>query len=275
MGTGVHHLVAQAQDMNGNVNSAKLDVEVGCTADSECSSGNRCCVVQKTCNPIVSPGSDCDCEHPCPLDQGCFPGTCDAAPLKCRPGCNPGDQTHVADACAPETDSTGMHTTYCTNLPAGSATVQNKGGACAPSDDCDVVKQNCPPFPLDRTRPVSASNPAVPHTCVPASPASPKANACLPAGNTKPLGTGCDLACGNDTTNCSRGLICVTPVDSTGTATGPAACQNQCSTPWMGDPSNPFATPSQAPDCSPNQYCGGLQGNGGAAFATGVCQPIH
>jgi len=266
MGTGLHHLLAQAMDEQGNVSSAKLDVNVACSKDADCPSGQRCCENQGTCNPIVGPGEDCDCEHPCPLDQGCFPGTCGQSPRKCRPGCFPGDDNHVAESCLAEDG----HTAYCTNLPESDATTQNRGGACAPSDDCDVVKQDCPDLPLDRTKPVSATNPAVPHTCMPASPASPRANQCIPAGSigeNERLGQ-CSISCGNDTTNCIKGRVCVSPVDAQGTVhTNQASCVRQCAHPYTGS-----GFPSQAPDCASGEYCGGITGAGRQAFATGVCQ---
>jgi hypothetical protein len=126
-GGGLWHLTAEAKDSEGNVDSTERDVLVACTSDTNCPSGERCCTTTGICYPMVGENDDCDCEHPCQLNQGCFPGTCGATPQKCRPGCFPGSfaTNQPADVCAPQNGDPA----YCSPLPADQVTAQNKGGA--------------------------------------------------------------------------------------------------------------------------------------------------
>ncbi len=259
VGTGQHKLKAQARDVNGAVASAEVTVNVACTGDEDCVTGQRCCVTSGKCNPIVGPGADCDCDHPCPTDQGCFPGTCNLQPRKCRPGCFPGGERRgqYATACAPERQGNLTVPAYCNNLPPEEATSENQGGACAPTDDCSIQAQNCPDMPLDRNRPPAADNPVVKYSCVPV---SPKANTCLPAGNLPLHSTGCEYnTCGNAAVGCQKGLICVGLVDQDGNRIGASTCERQCSR-------------DGTLNCSTSETCGTLLSPGLEEFPTGTCQ---
>lgn len=271
-GTGLHHLIANASDEAGNVDSDTRDVLVACSQDSDCSNdpGTRCCTSDGLCHQMVGENQICDCAHPCPLSQGCFPGTCGETPQRCRPGCYPGgpaDATHpygiAAERCPRQADPANPGSTkpaYCSPLPAGQATTENKGGACAVGDDCDVGAQNCPDLPLDRTQPPGPSNPAVAQTCQPAAPGT---NACYPSGGIAAWGINCDQSCGLTATNCAQGYECVSLVDQNGRQIGPSECRKQCTHPGV-DPS---------PDCpSDRSGCDKVFAAGMVYFSTGVCQ---
>lgn len=266
VGTGRHVLKAQARDTNGMTARAELAVDVSCAADTECAAGSRCCPASGKCNPIVARGADCDCDHPCPTAEGCFPGTCGALPRKCRPGCFPGGQQRgqYADRCSPETQGSATTAAYCSQLPAGEATTQNKGGACAPADGCSITAQNCPDAPLDKNKPAGAGNPVTKYSC---EPVSPTTNTCLPAGGLPLGGTGCSYdTCGDNSKGCQRGYICVTSIDLSGNPLGPSTCSKQCSDP---DPMGGLLGGS--PDCPSGQYCGQLLGPGLEQFPNGSC----
>lgn len=273
LGTGDHVLKAQARDVNGAVARAELKVKVSCGSDNECATGTRCCTDTGRCNPIVGAGADCDCEHPCPYDQGCFPGTCGTLPRKCRPGCFPGgsQRGQYADRCGSESQGATSVPAYCSALPPSEATAQNKGGACAPMDAvgptnamCSITRQDCPDAPLDKNSPVSPTNPLIKYSCVPA---SPKGNICLPAGSIPESGTGCEYdTCGDTAKACQKGLLCVTLIDQSGSPLGPATCRKQCANP---DPLGGVFGGS--PECPSGQYCGGLLGPGLEEFPTGSC----
>jgi hypothetical protein len=228
-----------------------------CAADNDCSAapGTRCCTEDNLCHPMVAENADCDCAHPCPLDQGCFPGTCGATPQKCRPGCFPGSAAtnSPADMCASQNGDPA----YCSPLPTSQATVENKGGACAVGENCGVTSQNCPPYPLDRTMPVSTSNPAVAQTCTPV---APTVNACYPAGDIPLWGINCDQSCTMTGSDCAPGSICVTPTDSEGNKIGPSECRQQC-----GDPGGTNGCPQDRPNCE-GTYAAGM-----VYYSTGVC----
>jgi hypothetical protein len=264
-GTGDHVLKASARDTNGQSDTATLDVRVACTKDTECAAGSRCCAEDGACHAVVERGAECDCAHPCPADQGCFPGICGQTPRRCRPGCDPGSDTRYAARCAPQDGQTA----YCLRLPAAEATAQNRGGACALGDGCGVVAQDCPPLPLDRTQAAGPDNPAAPHTCVPV---SPVATACLPAGNIPLNGTDCAYdTCGDPTKACAKGLLCVTPVNASGAPSGPSRCVKQCAQPFFSNGTN---FPTQARDCPTGEFCGGLLGVGGERMGTGSCTEL-
>ncbi len=259
-GNGPHTLTATVTDKLGRQATATRDVELRCKADADCASGQRCCIDTGACHPTVAAGADCDCAHPCPSDQGCFPGTCNQTPRKCRPGCFPGTFTQRADVCAPQ----GGTPTYCSLLPLDQQTPANKGGACAPADACDIDAQNCPDLPLDRTMPAGPGNPAVPHTCVPVTPGT---NACMPAGPIAAGGTNCGLQCfaQGASVNCARGSLCVQDIDTSGNPFGPSKCYLQCTTPSTSTTSHG--------GCPGAQFCtGGLQGAGGLLFTSGICR---
>ena len=234
-GVGSHVLTATLTCNDGETAKATETVVVAqpaCTTDANCATGDRCCTTSGLCYPIVAPGADCDCEHPCPTDQGCFPGVCGAAPQKCRPGCFPGswgpapNYGEPAATCA--NDPITNQPAYCAQLPASQSTAANQGGACAVGDACDPITQTgCAGIPLNRALPVSATNPVVPYNCVPV---APSVNGCIPAG---PLGSGatnCNgdtepgitgTACGATAGNCAAGLDCTQVVDSNGDALTP------------------------------------------------------
>ena len=265
LGFGNHTLNAKATDVNGRIGTATMKVLVKCESDGDCASGDRCCATDGTCNRTVGLGADCDCDHPCDATDGCFPGTCGQTPQQCRPGCNPGNQNTPAQTCsAPQNGEPA----WCSPLPTGQTSTE--GGACAPGDACSVTAQNCPDFPLDRSLPASSTNPMVPYTCIPAAPGMPAVNQCIPAGTTPAGETNCNIACGNDTTNCVKGYVCVQPLGASEMPCGPSSCEGQCAHPW--DPnSDPFGTPPQAPDCASGEYCSELLGNGFVPYATGSC----
>lgn len=257
--TGEHRLRVVARDERGNEDAAELRVALRCQADADCGAGSRCCLETGTCHAMVGQGEECDCQRPCPLDQGCFPGTCGQTPRRCRPGCFPGswEPSVKADRC---TNEDGRQA-YCSRLPAPERTEENKGGACAPADTCSVIAQDCPNLPLDRTLPAGPDNPAVPHNCVPTSPVS---TACVPAG---PLGAGqspCGSGCGFDATQdgCRKGLLCVTLVDRNDRPLGPPTCRRQC------------PQPEASTGCGLFELCGTVFGPGRDTYPTGVCQAI-
>jgi hypothetical protein len=245
----MHTLTAVATATDGETAKATLLIDVatpGCMSDADCTNGNRCCVNDGTCNPPVAAGADCDCDHPCPSSQGCFPGICGSTPAKCYPGCYPGsdgDATHpngqLPDSCP---DQAGQPA-FCNPLPASQVTAANKGGACVVGDNCNVTTQNCPMLPLDRSQPQGANNPLVKYNCLPV---APNLNGCFPAGTKTSGQANCDQVCGTVAAgtaavqdNCAPGYECVQPVDSTGTPRGPAACAQQCASPsTTGNPSN-------------------------------------
>lgn len=254
LGTGEHLLVAQAMDDKGNVDRAELLIRVSCRNDADCGGNTRCCPDTGTCHDMVGSGQLCDCQNPCPFNEGCFPGTCGESPRRCRPGCYPGDQNTRADKCSPQ-DGRAAH---CERLPASEATAENKGGACAPSDSCNVVSQNCPDLPLDRTRAAGPDNPLVPHNCVPASPTT---NKCIPVGAKVINEQNCGHSvCGDAGTQigCGKGAICASPIiDGT---RHPARCVSQC---------------VRNSDCPFNHYCAELSGAGSEPFGTGACLPAN
>lgn len=252
---GEHRLVARARDTQGETADAYVDVVVMCQDDDACGEGTRCCVDKGTCHDIVGAGDLCDCERPCPESQGCFPGTCGQTPRRCRPGCFPGNSNVRADRCS---DQDGR-AAYCNDLPANERTDENRGGACAPADNCDVVQQNCPDLPLDRTRAVGPDNPAVPHNCVPV---APTVNACIPAGSKRLDEDGCSDECGPEGAlmGCGKGMLCVSTVDQNYNVIRGPHCARQC------------ATPNSFSGCGLGGMCGGLMGRGRETYRTGVCQ---
>ena len=273
LGVGLHTLYAVVHDAAGNATQAQRVVQVSCTADSDCTGGERCCTTDGACHPVVASGADCDCQHPCPSNEGCFPGTCGGPPQKCRPGCDPGSDnpSRVPQDCA---NQNGV-IAYCANLPPGQVTPQNHGGACAPGDGCNVAKQDCPNALLNLSLPAGPGNPVVPYTC---EPVSKTATACFPAGtnpaqDNNPNNHCLDAAdtCGNDTAGCVKGLLCTGLIGNPGAG---LACNAQCTDPI--DPNNyPFGPP-QSKTCgtNPPQYCDQLQGTGGQIVLTGICQNI-
>jgi len=265
LGIGPHRLTARAADTDGSEDTDVLDIRVVCSADSQCPAGLRCCAADGQCYTTVARGADCDCQHPCPTDQGCFPGTCGQTPRKCRPGCFPGSEQQRMDRCTPQ-DS---RPAYCSDLPQEESTSENRGGACAPADSCDITRQNCPDLPVDRSAPVGADNPAVKQKCVPSSPTT---NVCMPAGPKGDGSTECHEGCASDATRsaCKAGFLCVTTIDATThQPLGPAKCRQLCPEPGDG------FFPSRS-TCPSGQYCTGLLGPGYEEYATGACQdPLH
>lgn len=261
LGAGEFELLAMAEDRTGASADARLRIRVGqppCTSDAQCAAGTRCCVNTGTCNPIVGSGELCDCERPCPEDEGCFPGTCGQSPRRCRPGCFPGSDTVRADRCAPQDGRPA----YCSKLPESEQTVENEGGACAPADQCDIYAQNCPNLPIDRSRPAGPDNPAVPHSCVPV---SPVANACYPAGPIALNQTGCDDLCGADgvSANCARGGLCVQSINpTTGQPIGAKYCSKMCTSPHQSNASA---------ECG-GKRCLPLVGSGREPYPMGACE---
>jgi hypothetical protein len=225
-----------------------------CATDSDCTSqpGTRCCPTDGVCYDTVAENADCDCQHPCPLDEGCFPGTCGALPQACRPGCNPGNATTAPDTCAPQSGSPA----YCEGLSPDPVTAQNHGGACAPADSCDVLQQDCPEYPVDRTQPAGANNPLVLQTC---QPVAPGANVCVPAGPIPLGGINCDQSCSSTGSDCALGTLCVTPIGANGQQIGPSECRQQC------DATNPVC-PADRPNCLV------VIGNGMIPYSSGVCE---
>jgi hypothetical protein len=274
-GVGYYTLTGTATAKTGETQSATVIITVNspnCTKDTMCLQGSRCCLDDGQCHPIVGENQDCDCAHPCPTDEGCFPGTCGKAPQQCRPGCFPGTQAKKPDTCAP---INGIQA-YCEPLPPSQVTTQNKGGACAPGDGCDVVAQNCPDALLYPGQAAGANNPVVPYSCEPvAMNGNIEATVCFPAGTWPPQGNntgnkclGETDTCGSDTAGCVKGYECV--YEQGNEAAGPA-CSQQCAHPVSLGFSCP---PSTAGGCPSGQFCDGLLGNGNVAFTTGVCATL-
>jgi len=267
-GPGDYDLIAGARDTDGNADTVILPITILCSEDTHCTGGKRCCPEDGTCYDPVARGAECSCQKPCPGDQACLPGICGSLPKRCRPGCYPGGEQRgqYAERCSPQQGPNGeQYTAYCTRLPSTDATPLNEGGACAVADGCNVVTQNCPDLPLDRTRPAGDDNPPVAHTCVPV---SPVANTCMPAGSIRLGGTNCDYnTCGDSSAGCIKGLLCVTTIDQNGDPIGPSRCEKQCNDPWDG--SGFF--PPQSRSCATGEYCGQLLGAGQEPIATGVC----
>ena len=272
-GVGNHTLTGLATDQAGEMETANLVLTVNspnCTSDASCAAGSRCCLDDGMCHPIVAENADCDCQHPCPLDEGCFPGTCGKLPQQCRPGCFPGNENQVPGNCA---TINGVQA-YCSPLPPSQVTTQNQGGACAPGDGCDVVTQNCPNGPLDPASDAGPpANPIVPYTC---EPASVNATVCFPAGTHPPQtnnpSNSCEGesdTCGSDTAGCTKGYLC-TGIE--GDPSAGLACSQQCS-----DPQNVgvFGSPTQSPDCPQGQFCTQLFGDGQQLLPTGICVSIN
>lgn len=263
LGTGEHLIVAKVTDVEGNEAVDKRVILISCGDDGDCSRGHRCCAETGTCNPVVGEGEDCDCERPCPGNQGCFPGTCGQTPRKCRPGCFPGTYgpTGVrADKCLPQDGRPA----YCNHLPASESTEENQGGACAPADSCDIRLQNCPDMPLDRTRPAGPDNPLIAQNCVVGGPTT---NRCIPAGNLRVGATNCQgSVCTEDysTVSCVKGALCVTTVDQNSNPIGPPTCRQMCTNP---------STLGGTGQCSGGTRCySGLMGAGREPYLTGTCQ---
>ncbi|MFM2153157.1 MAG: hypothetical protein RL199_1592 [Pseudomonadota bacterium] len=232
---GSHKLKAQAKDINGQIASAELVVNVSCDGDADCADGQRCCATSGKCNPIVGPGADCDCDNPCPSDQGCFPGTCGRGKSKCRPGCYPGEwgggkvgPTYYAERCSDVVPEQGQASrpAYCANLPPAQANEQNSGGACKPANQCDLAAQDCSDGLLNPDEDASPSNPVVPYTC---SPEAPGVNVCIPAGSLKEGSENCSFdTCSSVVAGCAKGLMCVVSVDENGDPVDVPKCRRQC-----------------------------------------------
>ncbi len=271
LGVGLHQLIAVVTDNDGETGTAELAVQVGCRTDGDCSGNQRCCTNDGTCNPTVGVGANCDCDHPCQASDGCFPGVCGATPQQCRPGCTPGSSSPppygtAPQHCAPQ----GGLPAYCNPLPRSQVTPQNHGGACAVGDNCDVVRQNCPNMPLDRSQPAGPNNPDVPYNCVPL---SPTVNGCVPAGNLGDGAINCygdvtpgaaDTVCGHSTRNCAKGFECVTLVDQFGDPESPPTCSQLCEPATSDD--------CDYTGCPYGSYCDQVYGQGMVYFTSGACQ---
>ena len=252
-GPAVFH--AKCCNVNGVCNTADLNLQVACAADADCPIGQRCCAHDGTCNPTVASQAQCDCTHPCQTAEGCLPGTCNTQPTQCRVGCFPGTQNQPADHCGPNE--------YCIDLPDAEKTAQNKGGACATGDNCDVLAQNCPDRPVRRDQPASSNNPVVPYNCMPANDVT---SICVPAGAKAEGEINCRDGCDGYSSGiaCQRGLICVTAVDNNDVPIGPPTCRHQCSVSAAGSA------------CPSGQSCGQILGIGFIPLNSGACQdPNH
>ena len=229
---GTQKLTATCTDQAGNVATDVIEVNVGCRVDADCPADERCCSVDGQCHATVAADAECDCTHPCPNNQGCLPGICDAVPQRCRPGCFPGSDSPPPYGTAPSSCAAqeGL-LSFCESLPASEVTPQNMGGACMVGDNCNPITQNCPNLPLDRSQPAtsppcatlspSCPNPTVPANCVPF---APGVNGCIPAGTIAVCGTGCNQTCGEVGGNCVKGAACTQAVDSNGNPLGPPTC---------------------------------------------------
>jgi hypothetical protein len=276
VGIGPHKLKAQAKDINGQIASVELVVNVSCGEDADCTDGQRCCVTSGKCNPIVGPGADCDCDHPCPADQGCFPGTCGRGKSKCRPGCYPGANgegkvrpQYYAERCAnlvPEPGQPSVQA-YCENLPSDQATEQNRGGACKPANQCDLQGQNCANGRVNPDLPESAQNPVVPYSCMPN---VPGVNICVPAGTLSEGALNCNPdSCNSVESACARGLMCVRHVDAEGRLLDDPQCRRQCFV--KEDPVTALLGGGSSV-CGTGKYCNtGLVGAGYEPIGSGIC----
>lgn len=272
VGYGMHKLRVVCTDTAGNSNSDTLLVNVGCGSDQDCPAGDRCCSQDGKCYETVAEGADCDCQHPCPDNQGCLPGVCDASPMKCRPGCFPGSSSPPPYGTAPSSCASqeGL-LAFCSPLPADQITPNNMGGACAVGDNCDTMTQNCPDLPLDRSQPATmpkcttqssaCPNPTVPQDCIPL---APGVNGCFPAGPIAAGGTGCNQACGTVAGNCAKGSWCTQATDANGNPLGPPTCAPQCPT--------PMENPTSFAGCPVGQSCNQVFAPEMQPYPTGVCQ---
>ena len=189
-----------------------------------------------------------------------------------------------AERCRPETQGNATVPAYCRKLDAGEANSQNEGGACAPSDACNITLQNCPEAPFRKNAPTPCAGEGdcvgegrcgpdgvcvIEYSCLPAAAA---ANICLPAGGIPLGGTGCSpRTCGDIAQACAKGLNCVQEVDKlTGAPKGPATCRKQCPKPAT-DLLEPY---EGTPECGPGLYCAKLAGPGLEIFPTGTCLPV-
>lgn len=267
-GLGRHKLTALATDKAGQTGKDVLNINVFCGADTDCTTGKRCCTDDGQCHAEVAAYGTCDCTHPCQDGQGCLTGTCGQTPAQCRNGCDPGAPDRPAD------DSKCGPNHYCLPLPPSEVTAANQGGACAQGDNCDVFAQNCPGYPLDRSKPVDPqANPTFPSTC---HPAGQNANVCYPSG---PKGQG--VTCGGDfcTTDksallayCAQGLICVTPIDSTThQPVGDSTCQPYCHYDNNGGPIQNGCDSSNGGCCPGGMICEQLLGAGYVPLPIGAC----
>jgi hypothetical protein len=135
------------------------------------------------------------------------------------------------------------------------------GGVCALGDNCDVIQQNCPDLPADRSSPAGPDNPLVAQNCTPV---APTVNACEAAGSIPLWGIGCDQSCTNLAVDCAKGGVCVTTVDQNGNPVGPSECRQQCR--------NPSTAMTSNADCPANRpYCEGTYAAGMVYYTTGVC----
>lgn len=264
LGLGEFRITARVFDEDGLTATAMVEVSIRCGEDAHCGDGTRCCVEDGFCHPTVGPGAECSCTSPCSVDQGCFPGACNEAPRRCRPGCFPGDHDTPADAC----DPIGGMPAYCAPLPVAERTAANGGGACVPGDGCDVIAQDCPDLPVDRSRPFdSVTNPLVPHNCIPT---GPTATICVPTSGRVEGATGCADLCGaaGFERGCGKGLVCMQTVNEAGAAPV-ATCFRQCDTP------NTFGQSTCLPATEPNtvgEYCVPLEGPGREPWPIGICR---
>jgi hypothetical protein len=281
VGIGAHKLRASARDMNGAVASAEITINVSCGADDDCASGQRCCATSGKCNPIVGPGADCDCDRPCPSDQGCFPGTCSRGKSKCRPGCYPGANgegqigpRYYAERCGDLVPEPGQPSgpAYCENLPSDQATDQNKGGACKPANPCDLSGQNCANGRVNPDLPESAQNPVVPYSCVPQ---VPDVHICVPAGTLPEGSLNCSPdSCESVSAACAKGLMCVRHVDANGRPIDDPQCRRQCFT--QEDPFTVLFGGNSVCGGNGTRYCNmGLVGAGYEPMGSGICDDLN
>ena len=276
-------LVLKATGTFGNkkVVDAVRAIGAKCEKDVDCPKGTRCCSADKTCHEIVGLGEECDCQRPCSADQGCFPGTCGEPPRRCRPGCFPGDPADYnngpENCTAKQPVGTGSDErdveAFCAALPDAESNSVNKGGACAPSNECDVVEQNCPDAPRNRDLPESEANPVVPYTCAPVLVTSEGKDitACYPAGPLKVGEEGCTRrVCGEQsaTTGCAKGLLCV-KAEGSG---DDWVCKQQCGTPSQSGSSGSSSGCSGIKISGQDTFCSPLLPLwGDQPYATGVC----
>ena len=264
-GGGMHVLSAISTDAATKTARVDEPVSLGCAADADCAGGGRCCAMDASCHATVGDQALCDCAHPCGAGEGCLAGTCGEA-ARCRAGCFPGTDSQPSDTCGANL--------YCSSLPAAQATAQNKGGACAPGDGCSVANQDCASYPLDRGSAIDAStNPSTPSTC---EPVGIRANVCYPAGPLR-LGAGCGVdgclpAVAKLAEACSKGLLCVTPVDSNYNPIAPASCQPFCQ--FDTSSNSPFQDGCDSTRklcCPTGEYCSQLLGAGHVPLPFGAC----
>lgn len=234
----------------------------GCTSDGQCPSGTLCDISGQCVAPLLTADAGSDNSDAGSGDGGTGTGDSDA-----------GSGDGGADSGAPDAGSSGRD--------AGPADAgADSYGVCGLGDGCDPATQNCPDLPLDRSQPVSASNPAIAQTCLPVlaggefvTDGGYPVYGCFPAGpvpfegaclqdcsdiGSTIAGTECAYTCSDTSASCTVNSVCV----GYGFADGGFIfrCQEFCDTPTNN--------PMDSAGCPANEYCTA------SPFGSPICSPV-